>query len=47
MTRVELALILKTIDSHTTKYAYIDGPDIVRIDDVDKLKKDISSSMSS
>lgn len=42
MTKVELALILKTIDAHTKRYSHnYGGPDTVQIDDVDKLKQDI------
>lgn len=42
MTKVELALILQIIDTHTIKHSYNYGaPDSKRIDDVDKLKKDI------
>ena len=42
MTKVELALILQIIDTHTEKYTYNYGaPDTKRISDVDKLKEDI------
>lgn len=42
MTKVELALILQIIDTHTTKRTYNYGaPDTTHIDDVNKLKKDI------
>ena len=44
MTKVELALILQIIDTHTTKYSYNYGaPDSKHIDNVDKLKEDIIS----
>lgn len=44
MTRVELALILKIIDSHTTSYSpnyYPEDKVIREIKDVDLLKADI------
>ena len=42
MTKVELALILKIIDSHTTTHTYNYGaPDTTHIDDVGKLRADI------
>ena len=42
MTKIELALILKTIDAHTERYCpNYGGPDTVRIDDVAALKRDI------
>lgn len=42
MTKVELALILKTIDAHTTRHTYnYQQGESVTIQDVDKLKKDI------
>lgn len=42
MTKVELALILQIIDTHTIKRSYNYGaPDTTHIDDVNKLKKDI------
>ena len=40
MTKVELALILQIIDTHTIKRSYNYGaPDTIEIDDVDKLKQ--------
>lgn len=46
MTRLELELILKTIDCHTKTYSsnYYNGSDIKRIDDVVELKRDIIKS---
>ena len=42
MTKVELALILQIIDTHTEKKTYNYGaPDTKHIDNVDKLKEDI------
>lgn len=42
MTKLELALILKIIDSHTTTHTYNYGaPDTTHIDDVGKLKADL------
>lgn len=42
MTKVELALVLKTIDAHTKRYSHNYGaPDTVQIDDVTALKKDL------
>lgn len=42
MTKVELALILQIIDTHTINRSYNYGaPDSKHIDDVDKLKEDI------
>ena len=42
MTKVELALILQIIDTHTVKKSYNYGaPDTTHIDDVNKLKQDI------
>ena len=42
MTKTELALILKTIDAHTTRYTHNYGPgETIRIDNVEQLKKDI------
>ena len=42
MTKIELALILKIIDSHTTTHTYNYGaPDTTHIDDVGKLREDI------
>lgn len=42
MTKVELALILKTIDAHTVHYSSnYSLAETIRIDNVDKLKKDI------
>ena len=44
MTKLELALILQIIDTHTVKKSYNYGaPDTTHIDDVDKLKGDIIS----
>lgn len=44
MTKVELALILQIIDTHTIKHSYNYGaPDSKHINDVDKLKEDIIS----
>lgn len=42
MTKVELALVLKTIDAHTTRHLHNYGPgEYVKIEDVAKLKADI------
>ena len=41
MKKVELALILKTIDAHSVKYTYTHQPESIRIEDVAKLKQDI------
>ena len=42
MTKVELALILKTIDAHTVKHTYNYRPgESIKIEDVAKLKEDI------
>ena len=42
MTKIELALILKTIDAHTVKYTYNYQPgESIKIEDVAKLKQDI------
>lgn len=42
MTKVELALILQIIDTHTIKRSYNYGaPDTIEIKDVDLLKTDI------
>ena len=42
MTKLELALILKIIDTHTTTHTYNYGaPDTTHIDDVAKLRADI------
>ena len=41
MKKVELALILKTIDAHSVKYTYTHQPQSIRIEDVAKLKQDI------
>ena len=42
MTKIELALILQIIDTHTVKHTYNYGaPDTTRIDDVNKLKQHI------
>lgn len=42
MTKIELALILKIIDSHTITHTYNYGaPDTANIDDVGELRADI------
>lgn len=42
MTKVELALVLKTIDAHTIRYTYNYRPgESIKIEDVAKLQQDI------
>lgn len=45
MTKVELALVLQIIESHTVRRTYNYGaPDTKEIDNVDRLKQDIIKS---